>query len=291
MKGIILAGGLATRLHPSSLTINKHLLPVYDKPMIYHPLSTLVLAGIKDILIITSKEFVDDFRALLGDGSRLGISISYEIQDKPNGIGEAFLIGEKFIDNQPVCLILGDNIFHGTDLKSKFKNAISNNSTTKGATIFAYKVLDPRQYGVVEFNEEGIAVSIEEKPSKPKSNFAIPGLYFYDQNIVDIAKNMKPSDRNELEITDINNFYLSKKTLKVIELGRGTAWFDCGTEDSLLSASNFVQIIEQKQGFKIGCIEEVALNEGLLKKSDLIKFLSNKNSKYYDYIKSILEFK
>lgn len=288
MKGIILAGGLATRLHPSSLTINKHLLPVYDKPMIYHPLSTLVSAGIKDILIITAKEFVDDFRSLLGDGSRLGISISYEIQDNPNGIGEAFLIGEKFIDNQPVCLILGDNIFHGTDLKNKFKNAISNNSTTKGATIFAYKVLDPRQYGVVEFNEEGIAVSLEEKPSKPKSNFAIPGLYFYDQNIVDIAKNMKPSDRNELEITDINNFYLSKKTLKVIELGRGTAWFDCGTEDSLLSASNFVQIIEQKQGFKIGCIEEVALNEGFLKKSDLLKFLSNKNSKYYNYIKSIL---
>tara|TARA_Y100001970_G_scaffold281466_1_gene392309 strand:+ start:2514 stop:3380 length:867 start_codon:yes stop_codon:yes gene_type:complete len=288
MKGIILAGGLATRLHPSSLTINKHLLPVYDKPMIYHPLSTLVSAGIKDILIITAKEFVDDFRSLLGDGSRLGISISYEIQDNPNGIGEAFLIGEKFIDNQPVCLILGDNIFHGTDLKNKFKNAISNNSTTKGATIFAYKVLDPRQYGVVEFNEEGIAVSLEEKPSKPKSNFAIPGLYFYDQNIVGIAKNMKPSDRSELEITDINNFYLSKKTLKVIELGRGTAWFDCGTEDSLLSASNFVQIIEQKQGFKIGCIEEVALNEGFLKKSDLIKFLSNKNSKYYNYIKSIL---
>tara|TARA_X000000368_G_scaffold10192_1_gene8095 strand:+ start:6542 stop:7408 length:867 start_codon:yes stop_codon:yes gene_type:complete len=288
MKGIILAGGLATRLHPSSLTINKHLLPVYDKPMIYHPLSTLVSAGIKDILIITAEEFVDDFRALLGDGSRLGISISYEIQDKPNGIGEAFLIGEKFIDNQPVCLILGDNIFHGTDLKNKFKNAISNNSTTKGATIFAYKVLDPRQYGVVEFNEKGIAVSLEEKPSKPKSNFAIPGLYFYDQNIVDIAKSMKPSDRNELEITDINNYYLSKKTLKVIELGRGTAWFDCGTEDSLLSASNFVQIIEQKQGFKIGCIEEVALNEGFLKKGDLLKFLSNKNSKYYNYIKSIL---
>ena len=288
MKGIILAGGLATRLHPSSLTINKHLLPVYDKPMIYHPLSTLISAGIKDILIITAEEFVDDFRALLGDGSRLGISISYEIQDKPNGIGEAFLIGEKFIDNQPVCLILGDNIFHGTDLKNKFKNAISNNSTTKGATIFAYKVLDPRQYGVVEFNEEGIAVSLEEKPSKPKSNFAIPGLYFYDQNIVGIAKNMKPSDRNELEITDINNYYLSKKTLKVIELGRGTAWFDCGTEDSLLSASNFVQIIEQKQGFKIGCIEEVALNEGFLKKGDLLKFLSNKNSKYYNYIKSIL---
>ena len=288
MKGIILAGGLATRLHPSSLTINKHLLPVYDKPMIYHPLSTLISAGIKDILIITAEEFVDDFRALLGDGSRLGISISYEIQDKPNGIGEAFLIGEKFIDNQPVCLILGDNIFHGPDLKNKFKNAISNNSTTKGATIFAYKVLDPRQYGVVEFNEEGIAVSLEEKPSKPKSNFAIPGLYFYDQNIVDIAKIMKPSDRNELEITDINNYYLSKKTLKVIELGRGTAWFDCGTEDSLLSASNFVQIIEQKQGFKIGCIEEVALNEGFLKKGDLLKFLSNKNSKYYNYIKSIL---
>ena len=288
MKGIILAGGLATRLHPSSLTINKHLLPVYDKPMIYHPLSTLVSAGIKDILIITAEEFVDDFRALLGDGSRLGISISYEIQDKPNGIGEAFLIGEKFIDNQPVCLILGDNIFHGTDLKNKFKNAISNNSTTKGATIFAYKVLDPRQYGVVEFNEKGIAVSLEEKPSKPKSNFGIPGLYFYDQNIVDIAKSMKPSDRNELEITDINNYYLSKKTLKVIELGRGTAWFDCGTEDSLLSASNFVQIIEQKQGFKIGCIEEVALNEGFLKKGDLLKFLSNKNSKYYNYIKSIL---
>ena len=288
MKGIILAGGLATRLHPSSLTINKHLLPVYDKPMIYHPLSTLVSAGIKDILIITAKEFIDDFRALLGDGTRLGINISYEIQDKPNGIGEAFLIGEKFIDNQSVCLILGDNIFHGTDLKNKFKSAISNNSTSKGATIFAYKVLDPRSYGVVEFNKEGIAVSLEEKPSKPKSNFAIPGLYFYDKNIVDIAKSMKPSDRNELEITDINNYYLSKKILKVIELGRGTAWFDCGTEDSLLSASNFVQIIEQKQGFKIGCIEEVALNEGFLKKRDLVKFLINKNSKYYNYIKSIL---
>ena len=288
MKGIILAGGMATRLHPSTLTINKHLLPVYDKPMIYYPLSTLISAGIKDILIITSKEFVEDFKKLLGGGSRLGINISYEIQDKPNGIGEAFLIGEKFINNQSVCLILGDNIFHGTDLKNKFKRAISNNGLKNGATIFAYKVLDPRSYGVVEFDDRNFAISLEEKPPIPKSNFAIPGLYFYDQQIVDIAKKMKPSKRNELEITDINNYYLSKQKLKVIELGRGTAWFDCGTEDSLLSAANFVQIIEKKQGFKIGCVEEVALNEGFLEKSDLLEYIKKKNSNYYNYILSIL---
>lgn len=288
MKGIILAGGTASRLHPTSLSVNKHLLPVYDKPMIYYPLSTMMLAGVKDILIITSGNSIDSFRMLLGNGSHLGIKISYAVQDKPNGIGEAFLIGEQFINNEPVCLILGDNIFHGTDLQKKLHQAAMNNNLHDGATIFAYKVLDPRRFGVVEFDSNNIAISLEEKPENPKSNFMIPGLYFYDNQIVDIAKKMKPSDRNELEITDINNYYLSKKILKVTELGRGTAWFDCGTEDSLLSASNFVQIIEKKQGLKIGCIEEISLNEGLISKSELKIYLKEKNSNYYDYLKSFI---
>jgi len=288
MKGIILAGGTASRLHPTSLSVNKHLLPVYDKPMIYYPLSTMMLAGINEILIITSGNCLDDFRKLLGNGSHLGINISYATQDKPNGIGEAFLIGEKFINNESVCLILGDNIFHGTDLKQKLCEGVNNNNLNNGATIFAYKVLDPRRYGVVEFDSNNIAISLEEKPKNPKSNYMIPGLYFYDNQIVDIAKKMKPSDRNELEITDINNYYLNKKILKVTELGRGTAWFDCGTEDSLLSASNFVQIIEKKQGLKIGCVEEIALHEGLISKNELSTYLKDKESNYYDYLKSFL---
>ena len=288
MKGIILAGGTASRLHPTSLSVNKHLLPVYDKPMIYYPLSTMMLAGINEILIITSENCLDDFRKLLGNGSHLGINISYATQDKPNGIGEAFLIGEKFINNESVCLILGDNIFHGTDLKQKLCEGVNNNNLNNGATIFAYKVLDPRRYGVVEFDSNNIAISLEEKPKNPKSNYMIPGLYFYDNQIVDIAKKMKPSDRNELEITDINNYYLNNKILKVTELGRGTAWFDCGTEDSLLSASNFVQIIEKKQGLKIGCVEEIALHEGLISKNELSTYLKDKESNYYDYLKSFL---
>jgi len=288
MKGIILAGGTASRLHPTSLSVNKHLLPVYDKPMIYYPLSTMMLAGINEILIITSGNCLDDFRKLLGNGSHLGINISYATQDKPNGIGEAFLIGEKFINNESVCLILGDNIFHGTDLKQKLCEGVNNNNLNNGATIFAYKVLDPRRYGVVEFDSNNIAISLEEKPKNPKSNYMIPGLYFYDNQIVDIAKKMKPSDRNELEITDINNYYLNNKILKVTELGRGTAWFDCGTEDSLLSASNFVQIIEKKQGLKIGCVEEIALHEGLISKNELSAYLKDKESNYYDYLKSFL---
>ncbi|OUW79717.1 MAG: glucose-1-phosphate thymidylyltransferase [bacterium TMED217] len=288
MKGIILAGGTASRLHPTSVSVNKHLLPVYDKPMIYYPLSTMMLAGVKDILIITSGNSIDSFRMLLGNGSHLGIKISYAVQDKPNGIGEAFLIGEQFINNEPVCLILGDNIFHGTDLQKKLHQAAMNNNLHDGATIFAYKVLDPRRFGVVEFDSNNIAISLEEKPENPKSNFMIPGLYFYDNQIVNIAKKMKPSDRNELEITDINNYYFSKKILKVTELGRGTAWFDCGTEDSLLSASNFVQILEKKQGLKIGCIEEISLNEGLISKSELKIYLKEKNSNYYNYLKSFI---
>jgi len=285
MKGIVLAGGTASRLHPISSSTNKHLLPIYDKPMIYYPISTMMLAGIKDILVITSKEYVESFEKLLGNGSNFGINISYAIQDKPNGIGEAFLIGEKFIDNKSVCLILGDNIFHGTDLQKKLYEATQNNI---GATIFAYKVLDPRRYGVVEFDSNNVAVSIEEKPKNPKSNYIIPGLYFYDNQIIDIVKKMKPSDRNELEITDINNYYLKKKSLKVTELGRGTAWFDCGTEDSLISASNFVQIIEKKQGLKIGCIEEIALHQNFISKNDLKEYLKDKKSNYYDYLKSFL---
>ncbi len=288
MKGIILAGGTASRLHPTSLSVNKHLLPVYDKPMIYYPLSTMMLAGITEILIITSGNCLNDFKKLLGNGSHLGINISYATQDKPNGIGEAFLIGEKFINNESVCLILGDNIFHGTDLKNKLCEAVENNNLNNGATIFAYKVLDPRRYGVVEFDSNNIAISLEEKPKNPKSNYIIPGLYFYDNQIVDITKKMKPSNRNELEITDINNYYLNKKVLKVTELGRGTAWFDCGTEDSLLSASNFVQIIEKKQGLKIGCIEEISFHEGLISKNELSIYLKGKQSNYYDYLKSFL---
>jgi len=282
MKGIILAGGEGTRLHPMTISLNKHLIPVYDKPMIYYPLSVFLLAGIKEILLITSERFIKSFENLLGNGKDFGVSISYKKQENANGIGEAFLIGEEFIGNDNVSLILGDNIFYGTSLQRKLTDA----KNKKGATIFAHKIKDPKRYGVVEFNSEKLAISLEEKPLVPKSNYAVPGLYFYDNEVVDIAKKMNPSERNELEITDINNYYLKQKKLNVIELGRGTSWFDCGTEDSLIAAGSFVQIVERRQGFKIGCLEEIAFNQGLISSKDIKRRMSGINSNYSSYVMS-----
>lgn len=268
MKGIILAGGSGTRLHPLTLSISKQMLPIYDKPMIYYPLSVLMLAGIKDILIISTPHDLPLFEKLLGNGSQYGINLSFAEQAQPNGLAEAFIIGEKFIGQDSVCLILGDNIFYGPGFSSTLKSAVSTNN---GATIFAYPVKDPSNFGVVEFDQNGKAVSLEEKPIKPKSNFAITGLYFYDNQIVQIAKNIKPSKRGELEITDVNNVYLAKNSLNVVNLGRGFAWLDTGTHDSLLEASHFVQTVEKRQGFKIACLEEISFNNNWISKADLIK--------------------
>ena len=255
MKGIILAAGSGTRLYPASLPISKILLPVYDKPMIYYPVTTLMLAGIKDILIITSPKDIDNFKRVLGDGSQLGIKFSYEVQQTPRGIAESFLIGEKFISDDPVALILGDNIFHGFGFSTMLK---MTGLRTKGATVFGYRVKDPERFGVVEFDDKGKAISIEEKPKNPKSDFALTGLYFYDNNVVEYAKTLKPSQRGELEITDLNKIYLKENKLKVEILGRGFAWLDTGTFESLLQASNFVQSMEINIGMKITCVEEVA---------------------------------
>lgn len=268
MKGIILAGGSGTRLHPITLSISKQLLPIYDKPMIYYPLSVLMLSGIKDILIITTPHDLPLFEKLLGDGRQFNISLSYATQASPNGLAEAFIIGEKFIGSDSVCLILGDNIFYGPGFSKTLKNAANDNT---GATIFAYPVKDPTSFGVVEFNQEGKAISLEEKPKKPKSNFAITGLYFYDNQVVEIAKTIKPSMRGELEITDVNNIYLQKNKLSVVNLGRGFAWLDTGTHDSLLEASHFVQTVEKRQGFKIACLEEISFHNGWLHKEDLMR--------------------
>jgi glucose-1-phosphate thymidylyltransferase len=268
LKGIILAGGSGTRLNPITLAVSKQLLPVYDKPMIYYPLSVLMLAGIKDILIISTPHDIDSYKNLLGNGSELGIQISYEIQPKPEGLAQAFIIGESFIGKSNVSLILGDNIFYGPNFSQNLK-AVS--LRLDGATIFGYHIKDPERFGVVEFDAKGKVLSIEEKPSKPKSNFAITGLYFYDNSVVDIAKSLKPSPRGELEITDINNIYKENNNLKVELLGRGFAWLDTGTHDSLLEAGQFVQTIEHRQGLKVACLEEIAFMNGWISKKDLLK--------------------
>lgn len=270
MKGIILAGGSGTRLHPLTMAVSKQLMPVYDKPMIYYPLSTLIWAGINDILIISTPQDLPLFQKLLGDGKKYGCNFQYEAQEAPNGLAEAFIIGEEFIGNEKVALILGDNIFYGTGLAELLQ---SNNSPI-GGVIYAYHVQDPERYGVVEFNEIGKAISIEEKPKHPKSNFAVPGIYFYDNSVVEIAKNITPSDRGELEITDVNKAYLQQGNLKVSVLDKGTAWLDTGTFNSLMQASQFVQVIEERQGLKVGAIEEAAYKMGFINKTQLQKLIT-----------------
>jgi len=286
MKGIILAGGKATRLHPITKGVCKQMLPVYDKPMIYYPLSALMLAGIKDILIISTPVDLPRFKDLLGNGKELGINISYKVQEKPKGIAESFIIAEKFIGKDTVCLVLGDNIFYGHDLTNILKKA---SLLKNGAFIFGYYVKDPQRYGVITFDKHCNVVSIEEKPKNPKSNWAVTGIYFYDNNVVKIAKRLNPSVRGEFEITDVNNEYLKRGTLKVKLLSRGYAWLDTGTCDALIDASIFIKTIEERQGLKIGCIEEVAYRMGYIKKEQLQSLAKCINTPYGGYLKVILE--
>lgn len=288
MKGIVLAGGAGTRLYPASQPISKILLPIYDKPMIYYPLSTLMLAGIKDIMIITNESDYDNFIKLLGDGSQYGINLKYRIQYVQKGIADAFIIAEDFIDGDDVALILGDNIFHGQGFSTIMKNALRRNS---GATVFGYTVKDPERFGVVEFDENNKAISLEEKPEKPKSNYAVTGLYFYDGNVCEYAKRLTPSARGELEITDLNKVYLKKGLLNVEILGRGFAWLDTGTHDSMLQASLFVQTMELNKGVKISCLEEIAYNQKFITKEELLSKIEKYGYKndYYNYVRSVIE--
>lgn len=286
MKGIILAGGSGTRLYPLTIAVSKQLMPVYDKPMIYYPLSTLLLAGIREILIITTPHDSEAFQKLLGDGSQIGCKFDYKVQPSPDGLAQAFILGEEFIGDDSVALVLGDNIFYGTGLPG----LLESKTEVKGGCVFAYQVSDPERYGVVEFDNDQKAISIEEKPLEPKSNYAVPGLYFYDNSVVEYAKNLKPSPRGELEITDINKIYLERGELEVGVMSRGTAWLDTGTFDSLHEASEFVKVLEKRQGFKISCIEEIAFKKGFINKEQLLEAAAKYGkSGYGDYLKSIVK--
>lgn len=287
MKGIILAGGKATRLYPVTKGTCKQLLAIYDKPMVYYPLSTLMLAGIKDILIISTPEDIPNFINILGDGSTLGISIGYKEQANPEGLAHAFIVGEDFIGSDRVCMVLGDNVFYGDRLGSLLKEAVSS---LKGGTVFAYNVADPRRYGVIVFDERKRPKRVEEKPKVPRSNWAVPGLYFFDKNVVKIAKKVKPSARGELEITDVINAYMRKRDCDVVFMGRGMAWLDTGTHDSLINAGMFIKIVEELQGLKIGCIEEVAYREGFIGKSQLLQLAKEHKTSYGDYLRKIIEY-
>ena len=287
MKGILLAGGSGTRLHPSTKAVSKHLLAVYDKPLIYYPLSVLMLAGVRDILIITTRHDQGNFQRLLGDGSQLGLSVQYEIQEAPEGIAQAFVLGADFIGASNVALALGDNIFFGHGLQSYLQSATEH---LNGATIFGYRVRDPERYGVVEFDAGGLAISLVEKPTSPKSNYAVTGLYFYDNRVVDIARRLTPSSRNELEITDVNLAYLGARSLRVTRLGRGIAWLDAGTHEAMFQASSFVQTIQERQGLIIACIEEIAYRMGYISRQDVEQLiLDMKTNAYARYLVSVLE--
>ena len=290
MKGIVLAGGTGTRLYPSTMVVSKQLLPIYDKPMIYHPISVLMLAGIRDILIISTPQDLPNFQKLLGDGTQFGVKFSYKEQPSPDGLAQAFILGEDFIGDDCACLILGDNIFYGPGFSGTLRRVVERTQSSGGATVFGYQVKDPERFGVVSFDEKGIAQTIEEKPANPKSNYAVTGLYFYDNRVVNFAKNLKPSARGELEITDLNRIYLENKELSVELLGRGFAWLDTGTHHSLLQASQYVHTIEENQGIKIACLEEVAYRMGFLTKEDLKKQSEKyKNNEYYNYINKIIK--
>ncbi len=285
MKGIILAGGSGTRLHPLTLAVSKQLMPVYDKPMIYYPLSVLMMAGINEILIISTPHDLPNFEKLLGDGSRIGCKFEYCVQPSPDGLAQAFVLGADFIGDDSVALILGDNIFFGSNLQDTLHSSVD----PKGGIVFAYHVSDPERYGVVEFNDKLQAISIEEKPENPKSNYAVPGLYFYDNQVVEIAKNLKPSSRGELEITDVNKVYLEKGELQVRTMSRGTAWLDTGTFNSLMQAGQYVQVIEERQGLKIGCIEEIAWRQGFINAEQLIEIAKPlRKSGYGEYLEKIV---
>lgn len=290
MKGIILAGGSGTRLYPLTMVTSKQLLPIYDKPMVYYPMSVLMNAGIRDILIISTPADTPRFKDLLGDGHQFGVNITYAVQKSPDGLAQAFIIGEEFIGDEPVAMVLGDNIFAGHGLKKKLRVAVENAQTGNGATIFGYYVDDPERFGIVEFDKDGKAISIEEKPEKPKSNYCVTGLYFYDNRVVEYAKNLRPSARGELEITDLNRIYLESGNLKVELLGQGFTWLDTGTHESLAEATNFVKTVEQHQHRKIGCLEEIAYLNGWITKEDVFKVYEVlKKNQYGQYLKDILD--
>ena len=289
MKGIILAGGSGTRLYPITKAVSKQILPLYDKPMVYYPLSCLMLAGIREVLIISTPRDISCFTELFGDGSWLGMDFHYAIQDKPRGLADAFIVGKEFIGNDDVALVLGDNIFYGQSFTKTLKNAAEKIATQKGAVIFGYYVADPTSYGVVEFDKDGNALGIEEKPANPKSNYAVPGLYFYDNSVVQIAQEVKPSARGEIEITSVNNEYLARKQLKVELLGRGMAWLDTGTYDGLLEASNFIATIEKRQGMYVSCIEEIAYRNGWITKEQILELAKGYKTDYGRYLEFIAE--